>query len=63
MPKSCPNPTCQFKYDRRNPPDICPECRVLLGKVNPSEVGKNRQVNHHSTKPSAPPAPQNGEII
>ena len=40
MPKSCPNPTCQLKYDRRNPPDICPECRVLVGKVNPSEVGE-----------------------
>ena len=42
MPKSCPNPMCQFKYDRRNPPDICPKCRVLVGKVKPSDVGKRK---------------------
>ena len=42
MPNACPNPICDFKYDRRNVPDTCPKCKVLLGKGPPSKVNKKK---------------------
>ena len=43
MPKNCSNPMCNFKFDRRNPPHVCPKCNVLLGPVKPTKVKENRK--------------------
>ena len=43
MPNNCSNPMCNFKFDRRNPPPVCPKCHVLLGPVKPTKVKENRK--------------------
>ena len=43
MPTNCSNPMCNFKFDRRNPPPVCPKCHVLLGPVKPTKVKEKRK--------------------
>ena len=34
MRKKCPYPMCLFDYNRRNCPEICPRCHVLLATTS-----------------------------
>ena len=43
MRNSCPNPMCDFKYDRRSTPNTCPKCKVLLSKEPPSKDGEKKR--------------------
>ena len=40
MSKSCPNPTCSFKYTRRVQPNVCPECGALIGNLDHNDETK-----------------------
>ena len=42
MRTSCPNPMCDFKYDRRSTPSTCPKCKVLLSKEPPPNITKKK---------------------
>ena len=51
MPNSCPNPMCDFEYDRRNTPSTCPRCKVLLSKGPPAKVGEKKRKKAKEVNP------------
>ena len=64
MSKSCPNPSCPFKYTKKTTPanNLCPQCHALIGELEVT-ASKPKKDPNKEPKPSKHPTAYLGEGI